>query len=313
MKTWRIQLSVPSGFITPWHADTVFGHLCWMAERHDGFSSLKGAAGLIELYRNGTPPFILSDGFPGNLLPAPATLRALFEPAEAGGLNTANYGVMKQAKKIEYLSREQFQQFCRGERFDLSSDVQKPLVNSVTLHNQIDRISNTTASEGGGLFEQAEQFVSSGCISIYAHVADGYEHDLQRLFELMAQGGFGKKRTTGKGAFTVAGFEPFNGFELPEGVTANGFVTLSHFVPAATDPTDGAWKVRVKYGKLGDEKTFCGNPFKKPLIMLQPGAVFRAESPKQWYGRLVHNISFIPDDGVVQYGFGFAVPISHKT
>ncbi len=307
MKTWRIQLRIPSGYITPWHADTLFGHLCWVAERHDGFSGFKGAADLIGLYRNGTPPFILSDGFPGNWLPAPKTLRTMFEPPETERLNKDTYKTTKQAKKREFLTHEQFQQFCCGKRFDLHT-TEKPLANTVTLHNQIDRISNTTGGEGGGLFELPEQFVSGGSISIYAHVAEGYEQDLQRLFELLAQGGYGKKRTTGKGAFNVINFERFNGFDLPEGTSPNGFVTLSHFVPAATDPTDGAWKVRVKYGKLGDEKTFCGNPFKKPLIMLQPGAVFRTENPKPWYGRLVEHIAFTDPD-VVQYGFGFAVPL----
>lgn len=307
MRTWRIQLRVPSSFITPWHADTLFGHLCWVAERHNGFNNFSGAAGLIDLYRNGKPPFILSDGFPGDWLPAPATLRSLFEPTESKGLNRDDYSMIKQAKKQEFLSQGQFQQFCSGKRFELSSVVVKPLISKVTLHNQINRINNTTG-EGGGLFEHTEQFVSDGIISIYAHVLKGYEADLQRLFAFLAQGGFGKKRTTGKGTFSITAFEPFRGFELPERITATGFVTLSHFVPAATDPTDGAWKVRVKYGKLGDEKTFCGNPFKKPLIMLQPGAVFRTEQPKQWYGRLVEKTAFADAD-VVQYGYGFAVPV----
>lgn len=44
------------------------------------------------------------------------------------------------------------------------------------------------------------------------------------------------------------------------------FVTLSLFVPAQKDPTECAYKTMVKYGKLGERKTFCGNPFKKPLI-----------------------------------------------
>lgn len=308
MKTWRIQLSIPSGFSTPWHADTLFGHLCWTAERHDGFNGFKGAAGLIELYRNSLPPFILSDGFPGNWLPAPVTLRTLFKSTDEDKLNTADYGVIKQVKKLEYISLNHFRQFSQGARFDLPSDVQKSVVNSVTLHNQINRVSNTTGGAGGGIFEQSECFVTDGCISVYAHISEGYEQDLKRLFNLLSQGGFGKKRTTGKGAFRVIGFEPFDGLTLPEGTAANGFVTLSHFVPAAEDPTEGAWRLRVKYGKLGDEKTFCGNPFKKPLIMLQPGAVFMAEKPKQWYGRLVDNISFMPNDGVIQYGYCFAVP-----
>lgn len=308
MKTWRIQLEIPSGYITPWHSDTIFGHLCWVAEHHDLFKGFKGAAGLIDLYRQGNPPFILSDGFPGDWLPAPVTLKNLFEPAESDGLNKTAYNTLKSAKKLKFVTLSQFQDFCSGKRFELPSGVHKPLVNSITLHNQIDRLSNTTGSAGGGLFEIPEQFATEGLISIYAYVADGYEQDLQELFRLMAQGGYGKKRTTGKGAFILKSFEQFNGFEQPENSDVTGFITLSHYVPSKDDPTDGAWRLLVKYGKLGDEKTFCGNPFKKPLIMLQPGAVFRTSVQNKWYGRLVDNIAF-SDAQPVQYGFCFAVPV----
>ena len=74
------------------------------------------------------------------------------------------------------------------------------------------------------------------------------------------------------------------------------------------DPTDGAYKIMIKYGKLGEEKTYCGQPFKKPLIMLRPGAVFRTSPVKPYYGRLVEDVAY-SDSSVVQYGFAFSVPI----
>jgi CRISPR-associated protein Csm4 len=84
---------------------------------------------------------------------------------------------------------------------------------------------------------------------------------------------------------------------------------LSHFVPAKNDPTNGAYKTMVKYGKLGEEKTFCGNPFKKPLIVLKPGAVFKTQIMKPFYGRLLEKIAFA-DPAMVQYGYAFPVPIA---
>jgi len=304
MRTYRIDLAVPSGFITPWQADTIFGHLCWGAERNDCFTYFKGAAGLIDLFRSGEPPFIISDGFPAGLLPAPVTLKSRFSPGNAEKLDKNGYDWMKMAKKREFLTLAQFQAFQRGEIPNLGEEAQG-FIPATTLHNQISRFTNTTG-EAGGLFELDEQFApGDGQIQVYAKIRIGFEDDLRRLFEIVSASGFGKKKSSGKGSFRVNGFAAFAGLDTIENAT--GFITLSHFVPARTDPTDGAYKTMVKYGKLGEEKTICGNPFKKPLVMLKPGAVFRTEAVLSWYGRLVEHIAFT-EESVVQYGLAFAVP-----
>jgi CRISPR-associated protein Csm4 len=304
MRTYEIQLSIPTGYITPWHADTIFGHLCWVAERHDGFEGFSGAAGLIDLYRHGDPPLILSDAFPKGYLPAPANLRELFEREDNAGLDAKRYSLLKSIRKASFITVDQFKSYQRGEPFNFTV-VDDPYVSCVTLHNQINRFSNTTGDEGN-LFELDERFVRSGEMSMYARVEDGFEADAKRLFELFAAGGFGKKKSTGKGAFTISGFEEFHGFDGIE--AANGFVSLSHFVPTQADPTEGAYKTVVKYGKMGEEKALGGNPFKKPLLMVRPGAVFRTETPKQWYGRLIDGISY-SDPHVVHYAYAFSVPV----
>jgi CRISPR-associated protein Csm4 len=311
MHTYRIDLAVPSGFITPWQADTLFGHFCWAAERHDGFRHFQGASGLIDLFRTGDPPFILSNGFPAGLLPAPITLRRLYQPETHDEIDCKRYDLLKRAKKREYLSIEQFKVFQKGGIPELESD-RKGFIPSTTLHNQINRLSNTTGNQGS-LFELDEQFAPHGKVQIYAKVTAGFEDDLRRLLELVAREGYGSKKSTGKGACVLEGFQPFNGFDLPGRTNIpdgamSGFVTLSHFVPAQDDPTDGAYKMTIKYGKLGEEKTYCGQPFKKPLIMLKPGAVFRTSQVKPFYGRLVENVAYA-DSSVVQYGFAFPVPV----
>lgn len=307
MQTYRIDLAVPSGFITPWQADTLFGHLCWVAERHDGFQNFRGAAGLIDLFRSGVPPFVLSDGFPAGLLPAPLTLKRLYHPESVEDLDSGRYALLKQAKKRQYLTLSQFQAFQENAMPDLTEE-SKGFIPAVTLHNQISRFTNTTG-EQGNLFELDEWFAPQGGIQIYAKVNAGFADDLKRLLELFAQGGYGAKKTTGKGACSITGFSPSSDLELNgPNKAANGFVTLSHFVPAKDDPTEGAYKTRIKYGKLGEERTFCGNPFKKPFIMIRPGAVFRASPVRSWYGRLLENIACADHQNeVVQYAYAFAV------
>lgn len=307
MRTYLIQLSVPSGFISPWQSDTLYGHLCWIAERSEAFRSFRGAAGFIDLFRHGPPPLVISDGFPGEMLPSPVDLRERFLPASEVKLDRQGYAELKQLKKAAWLTRDQFTAYQRGVPFSYQPPEGKPLVHQPTLHNQIGRLNNTT-SDGGGLFELDEHFVTDGIVSIYARIDDNLVEDVRLLFEHLAYSGFGAKKTSGKGAFKVMDFAPFSGFDL-EG-TPDAFVTLSHCVPAENDPTDGAYRVRVKYGKLGEEKTYCGNPFKKPLAMLKPGAVFRCQTPTLWCGRLVENIAYT-DPTVVQFGFGFAVSIVH--
>ena len=64
----------------------------------------------------------------------------------------------------------------------------------------------------------------------------------------------------------------------------------------------------MKYGKLGEAFASDVNPFKKPLIMLDAGAVFYDSPCREWYGRLVEGISPARET-VAQYGFALPVPM----
>jgi CRISPR-associated protein Csm4 len=311
MQTYQINLSVPSGFVTPWQADTIFGHLCWAAERHDCFQRFSGASGLINLFRRSEPPFIHSHAIPSGLLPAPVSLKNLYSQAEDEPIDTERYALMKRAKKTAYLTIDQFQEFQKGQIPKLADDRPKGFLSATVLHNSINRMTNTTGSQGS-LFETDEIYAAEGEIQIYIKIKEGFENDVRLLFEKLSYESFGAKKSTGKGAFSVKCFVAYNGFDLSYESRVNkkigGFISLSHFVPKKSDPTEGAYKSMIKYGKLGEEKTFCGQPFKKPLIMLKPGAVFRTDNVKLFYGRLVGDIAYA-DNSIVQYGFAFPVPI----
>ena len=97
----------------------------------------------------------------------------------------------------------------------------------------------------------------------------------------------------------------FTGFKIPD--QPNCFVSLSNYIPKKTDPVQGQYKIHVKYGKLGQAYAHADNPFKKPLLMLKPGAVFWTDKPQHAYGRLVYSVSDTYPE-VVQIGSTLAIP-----
>jgi len=176
----------------------------------------------------------------------------------------------------------------------------------VTLKNQINRLTSTTSAEGAGQLFSFEQYRWES-VSIYLKVEDGFAERAQELFQYLAQSGYGKRKSVGYGQIKLVTFEPFSGFSSPP--DANGFISLSNFVPAVQDPTLGYWNVMVKYGKLGEEFAVAGNPFKKPLIMFTAGSCFYDSPCREYYGRLVRGLSSVHTDKVVQYGFALPVPM----
>ncbi|MBF0555952.1 MAG: hypothetical protein HQK96_15615 [Nitrospirae bacterium] len=299
MNAYRLRIKPKGSFITPLQADTIFGSLCWIMAQRKGTDAVET---FLSEYINGNPAFVLSDGMPGDLLPAPAHLSL---SAQKEGMGFEDYNKTKEIKKVQWLLPDVFEKVRNG-NFDIEpSGVVKSFKSFTTLHSSINRITGTTA-EGGNLYELSEYAVEQDEISIYIRIKDGWEEIVSSLFNDLSMTGYGKKKSSGKGAFEIIKLEPFK-FNDVNG--ANGFMSLSNFVPARHDPSDGFYKIFVKYGKLGGEFTFCGRPFKKPLIMLTAGSSFRVnENIKPYYGRMVEGIApAMPQ--VVHYGYAFSIPV----
>lgn len=304
MKTYCLKIKPQGSFLTPWQADTLFGSLCWIMAWREGEEAL---ALFLQQYKDGKPPFILSDGFPGDFLPAPAHL-ALAKPK---GNSFQDYQESKKLKKVTWLTSDEFDLVRKGTMDIATKGNLDPVSVFTTLHSSINRITGTTGDEGS-LFELEEYALKQKdgaiqTVSIYLRITDGWEEKVFSLFKDLSTLGYGKKKSIGKGSFQIAGeLEPRNQFD--DFIGSNGFVSLSNFVPARTDPTEGFYKTLVKYGKLGGEYAFCGNPFKKPLLMLTAGSSFYVKTEIQpYYGRMIDNIALGKPE-VVQYGYAFAVP-----
>jgi CRISPR-associated protein Csm4 len=293
MKTCRVELVLKANVLTPFQADTIFGHLCWVVAHHEGNKALEE---FLEPFKTATPPFLISDGFPGELFPKPFS-------ADFNLPETMDRGRMKDLKKTTLISREDFDSIRAGDKIVPARSVASDTA-IITPHNTINRLTNTTPPEGG-VFSLEETF--SPTISLYLKaVSDTWKDRVVSLLGELSKIGYGKKKSIGKGHFSVGKVSEFRFEPVPD---PDGFVTLSNFCPAENDPADGLYRTFVKYGKLGEEFTFSGNPFKHPLLMIKAGSVFKTSGPpREFYGRMVEGIA-PAEPKVCQYAYAFAVPM----
>jgi CRISPR-associated protein Csm4 len=304
-------------------SDTLFGHLCWQVAFSQGSYELEN---WLAPFREGRPFFVLSDAFPAGLLPKPlssAQMRLL--PENSGGSRISTYDNLKKLNKAQFLTIDDFRLFCESANTQPKEYVTDPWRTTRTPHAAINRISSTTAGDTsfGGLYETTEKYLSvmdnrkkdakteliekSGSeVDVYMRAQQNREGEVLKLLELVGVSGFGKDKSVGFGRFAVKTMEKT--MDLRSAESPDGFVNLSTYVPAASDPTDGFWRLRIKYGRLG-ENVGDGNPFKKPLVQIEPGAIFRAKDqpPQIWLGRMVPSLSpSFPQ--AVQCGYALTCP-----
>ena len=307
MNLVRLRIEPLTGWRTPWQADTLTGIMASALARAHGPERLE--SDLLDPWRRGEPPFVLSDACPGDLLPAPACL-GLWRWPEADP---------KRVKRTLWLAREQFATLQQGRRPELPGEPPDPFRASVRMRNTLDRQSDRTGAPGS-LYELPVTSLSRdhSHFSLYARVAPGKETLLRELLALLSDSGFGADTSAGFGQFRLTGdFEDASW--LAQVTEPNGWVSLSTFQPGPGDPTDGYWRSFVKYGKLGPALG-VGAVFKRPQLMLQPGACFRSNNGlRDWYGRQIRSADLLPgptcqalrSDGTapVQPAFALAVPL----
>lgn len=313
MNLYRICVRPLSPWATPWQADTLAGLLCWSLARLEGEQTLRER--ILGPAAAGRPPFVLSDAFPGDLLPVPAQLRLRKWPAE----------VRKTVKRSRWVSADSFRRFQTGSRIAVEDLICNEMISSREhLHNTISRETNTTGAPGS-LFmledlvlEGSEKHNPSNTLSIYLRAVPESEALLRDLFHALSNYGFGADVSVGKGAFELASdLEPVDWLDA-HADTADGVVVLSTFQPGESDPVDGCWESFTKYGKLGPGLS-VENVFKRPLVLLRPGACFRISPVRPFLGRGITMTQLLSkgvcDDlksrnvEVMHLAFGVAVPV----
>ncbi len=274
----RVKLKSPGG--TPWQSDTLFGHLCWQVAYGADDLSIDD---FLKPFAAGRPAFVLSDGFPGGYLPRPELPRPL-----ATAETLEDYAALKQVRKAAYVTVGDFGRICRGQSI-LDKPRDDPWQNVQIPHASIGRDTGRTGEEGS-FFTTDGAVLPGGELDIYLRVLDdGWLERVTSLLVALSRAGFGRDKSTGYGEFALLGTEPTDDLTGPE--QPGGFVSLSTMVPAANDPCEGRFRLRTKFGKVG-EGAGVNNPFKRPLVQIQPGAAFRTDAPvRPFYGSLVTNIA----------------------
>jgi CRISPR-associated protein Csm4 len=180
-------------------------------------------------------------------------------------------------------------------------------------HAKINRL--TGIAIDGGLFTTDETFYGNGDFEIYCKLGDEFsEETLRTCLDYINCSGYGRKSSTGKGRIhcTLESFDDYMTLS-----SDNAFMTLSNYVPRATDPYNGFYRLFTKYGKLGghfaSSPLIPGNnpmPFKYPLLMFEAGSVFLAENQiAPFYGRILNNVHDIRKPLIAQYGMAYPLPI----
>ena len=142
MKDIRITVKLLAPLGTPWQSDTVFGHLAWHVARGGAPMSI---GEFLTPFREGRPPFVLSDAFPGDLLPRPfLSARSKAEPRTVD-----EYALAKARQKTGYVTTSEFDALRR------SGDTtwvpkQAPWTSTQVPHAAINRTTGTTTGGDDG-------------------------------------------------------------------------------------------------------------------------------------------------------------------
>jgi CRISPR-associated protein Csm4 len=188
---------------------------------------------------------------------------------------------------------------------------------SAAQHNQIDRVAGATVE--GLLFYANETYFAGGAglWCLLRTTPEDLDGLIRPALRYLADTGLGGNRTAGKGHFDI---EVADTPPLPDaGTAANGWVTLSRYLPLAGEWDKTArplgyrlanlWAKREKRyataGVTGPEPIY-----KRRLRLFEPGSVFPLGQRKDIYGRLA---LVVPQGeanwAVYQSGLALGVPV----
>lgn len=326
MQNYKINIKLKSSIITPFHSDTLWGHICWALRYTQGEKEL---IDFIDCYNSGEPPLVISNAFPKGYLPFPV-LKPLEKTKQRELINAfwdesdfiTAASELKKISASQYISKELFKHLNKG-TISMYSLLEAILANpkifpvisakssSITYHAKIDRLSS--AAIDGGLFTTNDMFYANNEFEAYCKIGSGFsEEKLKQCMEFINIDGFGRKKSTGKGSVkcTIERISDDSMFD------ANAFMTLSNYVPCQDDPQKGFYKLLTKYGKLGghfaSSSIIPGNnptPFKYPVVMFESGSVFKMDKKEEHYGKIVKDVHSAKNINIVHYGMAYPMPL----
>jgi CRISPR-associated protein Csm4 len=301
MKIYGITILPTSPFGTPLKGDTIFGQFCWQAA-DDPALLTGGLDKWIAGYVDG-PFAVFSSAWPV-LQQADQTVYALARPA---GLTPDGDEPQDRRQRIERNKADKKRKWllvdksmkvritddtlktdedlftlfmesrtpAEAKSLRLLSKEQKKLCTPVTQsHNSINRLTMTTGSGQFAPFAHDNfQYLPGLSLVIFAAV-DEQALEAQQLhtaFERIGSWGFGRDASAGLGRFTVTSVTEHAWPQAAASDTA--CFTLGPLVPPKQTFARCYAEPFTRFGRHGAALACSGNPFKKPVIMADEGAV----------------------------------------
>ena len=288
MNLYKTTITPKSNFSSKLKADQLFGQFCWAIRYSLGEERLKE---LLSNYEQ-QPFIVFSDAFAKGFLPKPSLPSKLLNE---------NAKEKKQNRKKIWLTLNQLQkgEFNKAKTDDEVENFDKE---NVVIRNSINYLTFTTG-DGFDPYSKDEFSLSPKDIYFLLDEEQFNLSDFLKAFTLLSQMGYGADTTIGKGVFE---------FEEPKKIDIDFFSTtfmaLSPFIPYGLKCKKIFYEPFVKFGKSGYDRAYT-NPFKKPLIFANSGAVvvFEEKQKLQFIGKAIKNISIYKD--VVHQGYTVLLPI----
>ncbi len=339
MKIYGITIKPKSPFGTPLKGDTLFGHFCWQAAEDSDLLD-GGLDKWIKCYPE-NPFAVFSSAWPVLQYNG----EQVFAIARPSGLQVDDNSKRTRREKIlydkaakkrkwllidasmrirmadEYLKSdtELFELFLQSQKSAdakplrlLAKDQQKLCAGVTQAHNSINRLTMSTGSGEFAPFSHENfQFLPGLSLIIFVAVNEdalGAEK-VQTGFERIGSWGYGRDASAGLGRFTVESVQEQVWPEADESTT--GCCTLGPSVPQKETFVRCHTTPFTRFGRHGGGLASSKNPFKKPVIMADEGAVLypvdRGIFITPYLGTAVKNVSAV-DERTVAQGYSLYLP-----
>lgn len=248
---------------------------------------------LLNLYKNGINSLALTRGiFKGEICPKLMRPINNFDSAKKAGCAGFNKCVLFKDYKEDSNGKNSAGENNFENKCPAADEIKQIFAKKKDIwRNAINRISMTV--EKGKLFSCGYDFYDKcAVLDLYIKISDFFsEDDIKKLFDYISKTGFGADASTGCGAFDFDIKEIPAADIKPDG--SNAFISLSNYSPRPSDPADGDYKVFTKYPKISAALGHK-NPFKAPVILIKPGAVFKLPQnnpANEFYGRMITGLA----------------------
>jgi CRISPR-associated protein Csm4 len=324
-------------------SDTFFGHFCWAVLFEKGESYLQD---FLAAYEKQKPaPVLFSSALNSGYLPRPAMPQArrkkikqfvdryfvadpdgVFKGKSEKQKQFEGMAAVKKWNKFRFMSSETWLKLKNNysetglleifyEQFRQGTDKEAVSFETVvSASNSINRVSGAVSEEGGLFQRESSWFYPNACLDLYVEVNLEEMVPLVNWFltDYLPLNGFGKDKSVGMGYFEISQDNSFSP-DLFKVDNENASMTLSAAAFEGMEQYHSFYRLMTKFGKLGG--TFSASspsggpvlPFKKPILMLEPGAIFFTDEELNRRPMLKHVHS---DERIRHCGVPVTVPVN---